>query len=273
MDQMQTQCALGRGSPAAGIRYDCCLDAAMSVIEGRWKGTILCMLAMEGPLRFSELLRRIGEVSSRILSKQLKELESDGMITRTVGTDRKLKVTYGLTEKGASIMPVLKELAEWGAYHQMVQVILPEVPSPVGDLHHDAPGPGPIEVAEEDALPGAEDQLSARDYQRDGRTDAAGLDVRGGVPLRMAVVRPVREGGRHPADEVRPHVRVGVLVDREAGGGVLGEDEAEAVVHPAHMHDLTDPGGYLDHVGPIGVHGDLCVSRHMTSDMRCYAGI
>lgn len=144
-----------------GVRYDCCLDAAMAVIEGRWKGTILCKLMLQGPLRFSELQREIRDVSSRILSKQLKELEEDGMITRVVCDDRKLKVTYSLTEKGLSIMPMLKELAEWGALNQMVRVILPDGVSPLGDLDHDTPRPGAIELAEEDALPGAKDQLSA----------------------------------------------------------------------------------------------------------------
>ena len=96
-------------------RYNCSIDAAMAVIEGRWKGTIICMLAMDGTLRFSELQRKIGEITSRILSKQLKELESDGMVTRTVVPEGKVKVEYSLTEKGRSIIPVLRSLAEWGA--------------------------------------------------------------------------------------------------------------------------------------------------------------
>lgn len=108
------------------VRFNCCLDAAMTVVEGRWKGTILCMLHINDGMRFSELQRAIGSVSSRILSKQLKELEDDGMISRTVGSDRKLRVTYSLTDKGESILPALAMLAEWGAYHQVVRVILPE---------------------------------------------------------------------------------------------------------------------------------------------------
>ncbi len=108
------------------IRYNCCVDAAMSVIEGRWKSTIICMLFNQGGMRFSELERRIGEVSSRILSKQLKELEEDGMIIRTVAPDKKLKVVYSLSAKGESILPILGSLAEWGACHQMIEVITPE---------------------------------------------------------------------------------------------------------------------------------------------------
>ena len=110
-------------------RYNCCVDAAMSVIEGWWKSTILCMLARFGDLRFSELQRKIGDVTSRILSKQLKELEEDGMITRTVGPDRKIRVTYSLPEKGHSILPILHSLGVWGARNQMIHVILPEASS------------------------------------------------------------------------------------------------------------------------------------------------
>ncbi len=106
-------------------RYNCSIDAAMSVIEGRWKGTIICMLATDGPIRFSELQRRIGEITSRILSRQLKELEADGMVSRKVHSQGKLKVEYGLTDKGRSILPILIQLAAWGAQNQCVQVIVP----------------------------------------------------------------------------------------------------------------------------------------------------
>ena len=140
-------------------RYNCSIDAAMSVIEGRWKGTIICMLYMDGTLRFSELQKKIGEITSRILSKQLKELESDGMVTRTVVPDGKVKVEYSLTDKGRSIIPVLTSLAEWGAKHQCIQVIVPQhdMVSYFTDFDCNAPSAGPVELAKEYSLPGAED--------------------------------------------------------------------------------------------------------------------
>ncbi|MGN0099213.1 MAG: winged helix-turn-helix transcriptional regulator [Candidatus Methanomethylophilaceae archaeon] len=107
-------------------RMNCAIDATMSVIEGRWKGTILCMLCMNGTMRFSELQKRIGEITSRILTKQLKELEEDGMIVRKVITDGKIRVEYSLTDRGHSILPVLYAIAEWGARNQFVQVIVPK---------------------------------------------------------------------------------------------------------------------------------------------------
>lgn len=129
-------------------RYNCSLDAAMAVIEGRWKCTILCMLSVDGPMRFSELQRRIGEITSRILSKQLKELESDGMVSRSVDADGKLKVRYSLTRKGESIIPVLQNLARWGVENQCLQVIVPQESdiSLAANLDRDASEAGSVEL-------------------------------------------------------------------------------------------------------------------------------
>lgn len=110
-------------------RFNCAIDATMSVIEGRWKGTIICLLAKNGTMRFSELQKSIGEVTSRILTKQLKELEDDGMVNRVVSTDGKLKVEYSLTGRGMSIIPVLKAIGEWGLANQFTQVIVPADPT------------------------------------------------------------------------------------------------------------------------------------------------
>ena len=109
--------------PESPNRYNCPLDATMSVIEGRWKCTIICMLAKYGPLRFSELQRRIGQITSRILSKQLRELEADMMVSRKADTEGRIKVEYSLTPRGRSILPVLKQMARWGLENMFVQVI------------------------------------------------------------------------------------------------------------------------------------------------------
>ena len=95
-------------------RFNCAVDAAMSVIEGRWKSTIICLLAQSKEMRFNELLRKIDGVSSRILSKQLKELEADGMILRREYGESARRVSYSLTEKGSSLLPILSDLARWG---------------------------------------------------------------------------------------------------------------------------------------------------------------
>ncbi len=106
-------------------KQDCPVDAAMAVIEGRWKSTIICLLARSGGMRFSELQKNIGNVTARILTKQLKELMDDGMTFKDDSEDKSAKV-YRLTEKGLSICPILVDLAKWGAEHQLIEVIVPE---------------------------------------------------------------------------------------------------------------------------------------------------
>jgi DNA-binding HxlR family transcriptional regulator len=86
----------------------------MSVLEGRWKSTILCVLAKWGPRRFNQLVKSIEGISPRMLTKQLKELERDGIVERTVYPEMPPRVEYSITEKGMSLVPVLKVLADWG---------------------------------------------------------------------------------------------------------------------------------------------------------------
>ena len=95
-------------------RMNCAVDATMSVIEGRWKTVILCKLYMNGPMRFNQLMKEISGISPRILTKQLKEMESDGIINRTSYSEIPPRVEYSITEKGLSLGPILKAMADWG---------------------------------------------------------------------------------------------------------------------------------------------------------------
>jgi len=95
-------------------RMDCAIDATMSVIEGKWKTVVLCKLVMKKKLRFNQLIKEIDGVSPRILSKQLKELERDGVISRTSFPEIPPRVEYQLTEKGESLIPLLKIMGDWG---------------------------------------------------------------------------------------------------------------------------------------------------------------
>ncbi|MCQ2055961.1 MAG: helix-turn-helix transcriptional regulator [archaeon] len=94
------------------LRLGCAVDAAMSVIEGKWKAVIICKLAHNGQMRFSELMRGIPTISSKVLANQLKELEEDGIIFRK-STIAAKRVTYSLTEKGYDLGPALVELVKW----------------------------------------------------------------------------------------------------------------------------------------------------------------
>ena len=109
-----------KGAP----RTDCAVDAAMSVIGGRWKTVIICILARNGePMRVNQLINRIDGISPRIFTLQLRELESDGIITRTVVSTSPKYVEYSLSEKGLSLIPILQMLSEWGLKHMFPNMV------------------------------------------------------------------------------------------------------------------------------------------------------
>ena len=78
----------------------------------RWTGAILRVL-MDGPLRFSEIAPSIPELSDRLLSERMKELESRGMVERTVISGPPLQVRYELSRMGRELEPALTELQSW----------------------------------------------------------------------------------------------------------------------------------------------------------------
>lgn len=94
----------------------CPVEAALEVIGGKWKGIILYHL-LDGELRFSELKRQVGSVTQRMLTKQLRELEDDGLILRKVYAVVPPKVEYSLTDKGRTLDPILISLRDWGLEH------------------------------------------------------------------------------------------------------------------------------------------------------------
>ncbi len=97
-----------------GKKYPCCTSLTMGIIGGKWKTVILFYLS-EQTLRYSELRKKMPTVTERALSLQLKNLEEDGLINRTVHTTKPpLKVEYSLTDFGKSAIPLVKSIAEWG---------------------------------------------------------------------------------------------------------------------------------------------------------------
>nr|WRX36703.1 hypothetical protein [uncultured bacterium] len=96
----------------------CPVEATLELIGGKWKGIVLFYL-LDGRLRFSELKRKIGCVTQRMLTKQLRELEASGLVNRIVYAEVPPRVEYELTEEGMSLKPVLKSLKKWGEEHAM----------------------------------------------------------------------------------------------------------------------------------------------------------
>lgn len=96
---------------------DCKAELALKVIQGRWKLLILREL-FDGVRRFSDLQRALAGVqqgvSQKVLTAQLRELEADGVVRRTVHPQVPPRVEYALTELGQALLPVLEGLHAWG---------------------------------------------------------------------------------------------------------------------------------------------------------------
>ena len=95
---------------------ECPIDAMLSVIDGRWKGTILWRLS-DGPMRTSELRRSIPGISERMLIRHLKELANDGILVRQREQAAHAHVLCSISDYGRTMLPVLEEICAWGRKH------------------------------------------------------------------------------------------------------------------------------------------------------------
>lgn len=99
-----------------GKKYPCCTSLTMGIIGGKWKTVILFHLTNK-TLRYNELRKEMPTVTERTLSLQLKTLEEDGILKRTVYTSKPpLKVEYSLTELGQTLIPLIQSIAAWGVF-------------------------------------------------------------------------------------------------------------------------------------------------------------
>ncbi len=97
---------------------DCPVRTSLDVIEGKWKPVILYHL-MGGKKRFGQLRRLIPEASQKVLTQQLRELERDGILVRTVFPTSAMRVEYSFTREGESLRPAFTALCEWGRARQV----------------------------------------------------------------------------------------------------------------------------------------------------------
>ena len=86
----------------------------LSLINGKYKPIILYCLMEYEPVRFNEMQRYLGRIADKTLSQNLKELEADNLIIRTVYPQIPPKVEYSLSDRGKSLMPILDKMCEWG---------------------------------------------------------------------------------------------------------------------------------------------------------------
>jgi DNA-binding HxlR family transcriptional regulator len=101
-------------SDRGDTRSSCCplYHEAVELVGRRWTGAILAVL-MEGALRFSEIAQAVPELSDRLLSERMKELERRGMVERTVISGPPLRVEYELSQMGRELGPALAEIQRW----------------------------------------------------------------------------------------------------------------------------------------------------------------
>lgn len=121
---METETAITYSLEAVPTAAECtaslnALEDALYVIGGKWKLKVIIALRESDTKRFNELQRRIPGISAKMLSSELKDLELNGFVTRTVHDQTPVVVEYELTEYSASLNSVLKELVEWGKTHRV----------------------------------------------------------------------------------------------------------------------------------------------------------
>ena len=95
--------------------WQCCprYHEAVELVGKRWTGAIVAVLLAGGPMRFSEVAQAVPQLSDRLLSERVKELEARGVVERTVHPGTPARVEYALTEMGRALAPALDELGTW----------------------------------------------------------------------------------------------------------------------------------------------------------------
>ena len=109
--------ATAEDNPVAARRESCCsaYHAAIELIGKRWTGAIVFVL-LDGPLRFSEVKMLVPDLSDRLLSERLKELEGEGIVERRSSEGVPIRIEYVLTEKGRALEPAVRSLKAWARY-------------------------------------------------------------------------------------------------------------------------------------------------------------
>ncbi|WP_035051147.1 winged helix-turn-helix transcriptional regulator [Carnobacterium pleistocenium] len=101
------------------VQNYCQISTSLEILVGKWKPVILLNLLSVDYLRFSELKRKIPDITQKMLTKQLRELEKEEIIYRKVYPEVPPKVEYGMTSYGRTLEPILNDMHEWGSRHQL----------------------------------------------------------------------------------------------------------------------------------------------------------
>ncbi len=98
--------------------HGCPVETSLELISGKWKPRLLWKLHQTGMMRFGEFKRQLPDITPKMLTQQLRELEEDGLIVRTVYAEVPPRVEYRLSPLGDTLRPILDAIAAWGVQHQ-----------------------------------------------------------------------------------------------------------------------------------------------------------
>jgi DNA-binding HxlR family transcriptional regulator len=102
-------------------QYVLAINDTLNVVSGKWKMPILASL-LYGKKRFKDIMENVGKITPRMLSKELKELELNGVVQRKVYASTPIRIEYELSASGAKILKVLDAMIEWGIDHREQEV-------------------------------------------------------------------------------------------------------------------------------------------------------
>lgn len=96
---------------------NCQVYRALSILVGKWKPIILLYLISRGTMRYGELKKVLQDITPKMLTSQLRELEEEGLVNRVVYAQVPPKVEYSITDDGMTLKPILDDMHNWGSEH------------------------------------------------------------------------------------------------------------------------------------------------------------
>jgi len=99
--------------PKLEKEFMCPIEYGLNIFGGKWKSRIICVLSSAEVMRYNEIRKELGNITDAVLAAMLKELITDGLISRIQYNEIPPKVEYSLTQKGKSVLPILQSICQW----------------------------------------------------------------------------------------------------------------------------------------------------------------
>ena len=93
---------------------NCPVTSLLAILQGKWKFQIIYEMCIKSPIRFGELRKAINGITNTVLTTSLRELETDGLVSRIQFNEIPPHVEYSLTDKGKALLPIFYEMTKWG---------------------------------------------------------------------------------------------------------------------------------------------------------------